>query len=125
MGKPRRIRARSSEGMTKTLVALPTSLRRKLDAIRRREGLVLGECMRHVVEHFGSERRAAKVTYPTLEGYVRARRVQKAAAATVRFELAVLSQAFRVARKRGVLANSPLFPTVTVRNVRTEHFTDA
>jgi len=43
----------------------------------------------------------------------------------VRFELAVLSQAFKVARKRGVLGSQPLVPTVTVRNVRTAHFTDA
>jgi integrase len=73
---------------------------------------------------FGADRRTAKVTYPALEGYVRARRTAKAAPATVRFELAVLAQAFKIARRRGVLSSSPLFPTVTVRNVRTEHFTE-
>ena len=70
-------------------------------------------------------RQHAKLTYPALELYVRSRRAGGAAAATIRFELAVLSQAFKVARKRGVIASAPLFPTVPVRNVRTEHFTDA
>jgi Arc/MetJ-type ribon-helix-helix transcriptional regulator len=35
--------------MTKTLVAIPDSLRKKLDAIRRREGLVLSECVRQAL----------------------------------------------------------------------------
>jgi integrase len=84
----------------------------------------IGQCMRHVVEYFGADRRAAKVTYHALEGYVRARRAARAAAATIRFELAVFSQAFRVSRKRGLLFTSPLFPSVPVRNVRVEHFRD-
>jgi hypothetical protein len=60
MGTKRRIRAQSSKGMTKTLVALPTPLRRKLDAVRRREGLVMGECIRQALafwlEHRKEER---------------------------------------------------------------------
>ena len=60
MGATRRIRAPSSKGMTKTLVALPTPLRRKLDAIRKREGLVMGECIRQAIafwlEHRKKER---------------------------------------------------------------------
>jgi integrase len=80
--------------------------------------------MRHVVRHFGGESRAARITYAALEKYVKARRSEHAAAATIRFELAVLAQAFKVARKRDLLAAAPLFPTVTVRNTRTVHFTD-
>ena len=49
MGAPKRIRARNSKGMSKTLVALPTALRRKLEAIRRREGMVMGECIRQAL----------------------------------------------------------------------------
>src|SRR5690348_5273297 len=33
----------------------------------------IAQCMRHIVEHFGTDRRATKVTYALLEGYVRAR----------------------------------------------------
>lgn len=85
----------------------------------------LAQCIGHVVRRFGADTRATKVTYSALEGYVKARRDEgAAAAATIRFELAVLSQAFKVARKRGLLTTAPLFPTVTVRNTRTVHFTD-
>ena len=47
----------------------------------------IGQCMRHVVAHFGAEKRTAKLIYPTLEAYVRSRRAEGAAAATIRFEL--------------------------------------
>lgn len=49
MKAPRRIRATSSKGMSKTLVALPEPLRRELEKIRRREGLVMGECIRQAL----------------------------------------------------------------------------
>jgi hypothetical protein len=49
MGATKRIRAESSTGMRKTLVALPDPMRRRLDAIRKREGLVLGECVRQAL----------------------------------------------------------------------------
>lgn len=35
--------------MRKTLVAIPDGVRRQLDAIRKREGLVLGECVRQAL----------------------------------------------------------------------------
>jgi integrase len=73
----------------------------------------------------GKERRVAKLTYASLTEYVKARRAEGAAPATVRFELAVLSQAFKIARKRGLVSIAPPFPTVPVRNVRTVYFTDA
>ncbi|OGF10422.1 MAG: hypothetical protein A2W00_08960 [Candidatus Eisenbacteria bacterium RBG_16_71_46] len=82
------------------------------------------QCGEHVAEHFGRDARAERLDYAALEGYVKARR-RTAAAATVRFELAVLAQAFKVARQRGRLASAPMFPTVPVRNVRTASFTDA
>ena len=50
MRAPKRIRAASAQGMRKTLVAIPNPLRRRLEAIRRREGLVLGECVRQALE---------------------------------------------------------------------------
>lgn len=49
MKAPKRIRAESSEGMTKTLVALSPALRRELEAVRKREGLVMGECIRQAL----------------------------------------------------------------------------
>jgi len=84
----------------------------------------IGQCMRHVLDHFGEHRRAARITYASLEAYVGTRRAEGAEPATIRFELAVFSQSFKVARKVGVLSSSPLFPTVRVRNVRTVHFTE-
>jgi metal-responsive CopG/Arc/MetJ family transcriptional regulator len=59
MKRPRRVRAASSKGMRKTLVALPAGLRRKLDVIRQREGLVLGECIRQALEQWLEQRRGA------------------------------------------------------------------
>jgi len=35
--------------MSKTLVALPPLVRRELEAIRKREGLVMGECIRQAL----------------------------------------------------------------------------
>jgi integrase len=78
----------------------------------------------HIREHFGDDARAADLDYPALEGYAKARRRKGAAAATIRGELATLSQAFKIARKRGLVATTPVFPTVTVRNTRTACFTD-
>ena len=49
MGPLKRIRAQSSKGMRKTLVAIPEAMRRRLDGIRRSEGLVLGECVRQAL----------------------------------------------------------------------------
>lgn len=43
--------------MRKTLVALPDPLRRQLDAIRRQEGLVLGECIRQALAFWFKHRK--------------------------------------------------------------------
>jgi hypothetical protein len=43
--------------MQKTLVALPNPLRRRLDVIRRREGLVLGECIRLALDDWLKHRK--------------------------------------------------------------------
>ena len=85
----------------------------------------LEQCARHLREHLGIESRAAKLAYASLERYVKARRAEGAAPASIRLELWVLGQAFKVARKRGTLSAAPLLPTVPVSNVRTEHFTDS
>lgn len=79
----------------------------------------------HLHEHFGEGAKATGIDFSALEGYVKARRREGAAPATIRNELATLSQAFKLARKRGLLATAPVFPTVTVRNTRTACFTDA
>jgi hypothetical protein len=60
VGTLKRIRARSSEGMRKTLVAIPDSMRRRLDAIREREGLVLGECVRQALAQWLGQRRRSR-----------------------------------------------------------------
>lgn len=85
----------------------------------------LEQCSRHLREHFGADARAAKIAYAALEKYVKARRAEGAAPASIRLELSVLAQSFKIARKRGTLSTAPIFPTVPVSNVRTEHFTDA
>jgi integrase len=78
----------------------------------------------HIREHFGDDARAGDITFAALEQYVRARHGQQAAASTIRNELAVFKQAFKVARKRALVASAPEFPTVTVRNTRTACFDD-
>ena len=60
MEATKRIRARSSKGMTKTLVALPSPLRRRLEAIRRREGLVMGECIRQALAFWLKHRKGVR-----------------------------------------------------------------
>jgi integrase len=87
----------------------------------------LEQCTRHLVAHFGADERAADITHRKLKGYVKARRrdpKRLAKPATIRLELSVLAQAFKVAREDDLLAAAPVFPTVTVKNVRTTHFTD-
>jgi integrase len=108
-----------------TVGRLAEVLREYHEAAETKSRRRVEQCLQHVVEHFGETRRAIKITYASLEGYARSRREQGAAPATVRFELAAFSQAFKVARRRGLLATQPLFPSVSVRNVRTVHFTDA
>jgi integrase len=84
----------------------------------------LEQCAGHLREHLGADSRAVEITFAGLEKYVQSRRREGAAPATIRLELAALAQAFKIARKREKLATAPLFPTVTVRNIRTTHFAD-
>jgi integrase len=85
----------------------------------------LAQCADHLRERFGVDRRVARIDYDALEKYVRTRRRgDGAAAGTVRLELWVLRQAFRIGRKYKLVGEPPEFPTVTVKNVRTVHFTD-
>lgn len=84
----------------------------------------LEQCTRHLRQHFGADARATKITYAALERYVKARRLEGAAPATMRLELSVLAQSFKIARRRGTLNTAPVFPTVPVSNVRTEHISD-
>jgi integrase len=81
------------------------------------------QCAHHLAEHFGREARIVEIDYTALEAYVRARR-RVAASATIRFELSVLSQAFKVGIMRGRVASAPPMPTVKVANTRTACFTD-
>ncbi len=108
-----------------TLGQLLEALRDHHEARGTRSWRRLEQCSRHLREHFGADARAAKIAYAALEKYVKFRRAKGAAAASIRLELSVLAQSFKIARKRGTLSATPIFPTVPVSNVRTEHFTDA
>jgi integrase len=77
----------------------------------------------HLREHFGDEARVSRIDYAALEAYA-AKRLRVAMPATVHNELALLRQAFRIARQRKGFGASPEFPRVTVRNTRTVTFTD-
>jgi metal-responsive CopG/Arc/MetJ family transcriptional regulator len=43
--------------MKKTIIALPEPMRRRLDSIRKREGLVMGECIRQAVAYWLEHRK--------------------------------------------------------------------
>ena len=66
--------------------------------------------------------RALDITTDRLNGYVRMRREEHAAPATIKQELAILRRAFTLAIKAGHLAVRPAFPTITVHNTRTGFF---
>ena len=108
-----------------TLGQLLEALRDHHEARGTRSWPRLEQCARHVREHFRADARAAKITYVSLEKYVKARRAEGAAPASIRLELSVLAQSFKIARTRGTLSAAPIFPTVPVSNVRTEYFTGA
>lgn len=85
------------------------------------------QCSCHLRDHFGADAKAMDITHSKLKGYVKARRrdpKRPAKPATIRLELSVLAQAFKIARQEEKLASARLFPTVRVENVRTAHFTD-
>jgi integrase len=84
----------------------------------------LRQCAAHLLECLGADTRAADINYGTLTKYVKARR-RHASAGTVRMELWVLSQAYKIGRRHGLAGPRPEFPTVTVKNTRTVTFTDA
>jgi integrase len=76
----------------------------------------------HMDDYFQG-RKAATITYAALEDYVRHRQQQDAADATIHNELAALRNAFRRARRAGLVAVVPDFPMPQVQNVRESYFT--
>ncbi len=67
--------------------------------------------------------RAVNITPVALDRYVSHRRREGAGDATIKYELAVLRRAFRVAVKKKVLVSQPAFPELSVDNTR-ERFID-
>lgn len=75
----------------------------------------------HLQAFFGAAR-MARVKSPDLVRYANSRLAEGAAKATVRYELAILRRAYRLATRAGLLASRPEFPTIQVQNARTGFF---
>jgi integrase len=73
-------------------------------------------------ELLGDDARALDLTHDTLTRYAQKRRVDGAAMATIRNELAVLGRGFTLAHRAGKLAQRPPLPTIRVENARTGFF---
>lgn len=65
---------------------------------------------------------AKQITFKHLDDYATERQRDGIANATIRYELAMLRKAFRLAKKRGMVATTPEFPSLTVNNARTGFF---
>jgi integrase len=74
-----------------------------------------------VAAQLGSTR-ALRVTGTRLEQYVIDRREDGMADATIKYELAVLRRAFRLAKREKLLAEVPDFPTIALDNARQGFF---
>lgn len=72
-------------------------------------------------EFFGFSR-ALDITSDRVNTYIKARQEAGAKPATIRYELAILKRGFALAIKAERLAQSPSFPSIEVRNVRTGFF---
>ncbi len=74
-------------------------------------------------ERFGKFR-PADIAYADISKYVDARRVEKAAAATVKYEVVVLGRMLRLGVQAGLLKAVPPLPTIKVDNARKGMFKD-
>ncbi len=66
--------------------------------------------------------RALEITAPVLEAYAVRRGAEGFAAASIKYELAILRRGFTIAVKQGCLVSRPAFPTIRVENARTGFF---
>lgn len=87
----------------------------------RRSGPRVTQARAHLAKAFGSER-ADEITPERLDAYAVERKAEKAASATIRYELAVLRRALRIAQQKGRLRFLPAFPTIQVDNARQGFF---
>ena len=91
-----------------------------------RSGDRLGYALAHLREFFGEERQAIAVRYSDLLRFVKYRRAEGAADATIRLELAALKRAYKLAatvEKSISVDQVPSFPRLHVDNVRKGFFT--
>ncbi|MFN7974758.1 MAG: tyrosine-type recombinase/integrase [Acidobacteriota bacterium] len=105
-----------------TLEAVSTMLYDDYVANERRTLRGAKRSMEMLQSFFGAGARVVDITADRLTAYVRHRRLDKAAASTIRVELAALSRAMNLAIRAGALASRPIFPTIEVRNTRTGFF---
>jgi integrase len=76
----------------------------------------------HVVDYFGENCRALDVTADQINAYVKHRREKKAAAATIKNELAIFRRALNLAVRAELLPHRPAFPVIKVSNARQGFF---
>jgi len=75
-------------------------------------------------EHFGHSM-AIDITPDRVTSYIQKRVEERAAAATIKNEVAVLGRGFTLAYRAGRLPQRPPLPTIRVNNARTGFFSDA
>lgn len=128
------LRKRVGDRKTGRVVANPTrvtlrQLREGLERHYKREGNKSLKRMRqgfNRLEKFWPEgTRALAISRSRVAEYVDARLKEGAAAATVRYELAVLNVAFSVAVEEDLLGVRPMFKLPSVQNARSGFFEDA
>ena len=79
------------------------------------------QATRHLRQFFGSAS-ADKITPARVSAYIAARLAQDAKPATVKIELGMLGRMFTLAYRAGMVPSRPPFPTIQVRNTRTDFF---
>jgi hypothetical protein len=83
------------------------------------------QAVAHLTGFFGAQAKALAIVPARITRYVTTREDEGAKPATVRYELAVLRRAFRVAVKEELLAHVPYIRKIEVKNTRVGFFTDA
>ncbi len=78
---------------------------------------------KHLQGHFGAHYRAVDITTDRVKTYVRARKDEGAANATINKELAALRRAFNLMHESGRLSRVPHVPALSTDNVREDFLT--
>jgi site-specific recombinase XerD len=92
---------------------------------QRRATRPVPRAFRHLDSYFGERARAVDITASKLTAYAAERSEDGAAAATVVYELSILSRCFNLAIRAGLLQTKPPFPQIRVQNARTGWVSDA